>query len=201
MIPFRQKDEPATFDTECRAAGRKWLSENPAYKDRPKDFWTPFEPNLRSAFDSMCGWCAMLIMKGQVDHYIPVSTLKKTGNDQLAYEWQNFRYIDGWINQKKLDAEVLDPFVVETGWFEITLPSLQLLPTDKIPPAYKDLAAFTLKRLGLRDHEVVVQYRESWFSLYRRNELTLGGLRQRAPLIADAVEKDLKVGKDWRHGQ
>lgn len=198
MIPFRLKDEPPTFDTECRQAGKKWISENLVY-DRPKDLWSPFERDLRLAFDSMCGWCAMFIMKGQVDHFVPVATLKKTGQDELAYDWKNFRYIEGWINQKKLNAAVLDPFVVEAGWFEIILPSLQLEPTDKIPPAYKDLAVFTLKRLGLRDHEVVLQYRERWFNEYRNNGLTLASLRSFAPLIADAVERDLNAGKDWRY--
>lgn len=198
VIPFSLQDEPESFEADCRTPGKEWLSENLAYKDRPKDFWSKFEPQLRTAFREMCGWCAMHIMRGQVDHFVPCATLKKTGRDELAYEWSNFRYIEGWINQKKLSAAVLDPFVVQDGWFEISLPSLQLLPTDKIPNEYREIATFTLKRLGLRDHEVVVRYREGWFTLYREKKLTLDGLRQRAPQIAEAVERDLSVGKDWR---
>jgi hypothetical protein len=198
VIPFTLQDEPASFEADCRTRGRKWLAKNPAYENRPKDYWSKFEPELRSAFREMCGWCAMHIMRGQVDHFVPCATLKKTGRDALAYEWSNFRYIDGWINQKKLHADVLDPFVVQDGWFEITLPSLQLLPTEKIPIEYRELAKYTLTRLGLRDHEVVVRFREGWFSLYRNGELTLDGLRKMAPLIAMAVERDLNKGKDWR---
>lgn len=197
MIPFTLQDEPPTFEAECRTPGKRWLAENPQY-DRPKDLWTKFEPELRAAFNEMCGWAAMHIMRGQVDHFTPIATLKKKGQDELAYDWKNFRYIEGWINQKKLSAQVLDPFVVQDGWFEISLPSLQLLPTEKIPAEFLELALFTLKRLGLRDHEVVVRYRKGWFDLYRQNKLTLNGLQQRAPLIAAAVERDLKDGKDWR---
>ena len=197
MIPFTLQDEPPTFDRQCRIPGRKWLAEHPDY-ERPQDYWTAFEPDLRRAFNEMCGWCAMFIMRGQIDHFIPVATLRKTGQDDLAYEWKNFRYIDAWINQKKREAEVLDPFLVQPGWFEITLPSLQLLPTEQIPKDFQEIAVFTLKRLGLQDHEVVVRYRERWFNLYRNHELTLEGLRQVAPLIAEAIERDLATGKDWR---
>ncbi len=198
MIPFTLQNEPALFDAECRTPGNAWLTANPAYRERPKDYWSKFKPDLQTAFNGMCGWCAMSIMSGQVDHFIPVATLKRTGQDNLAYEWSNFRYIEPQINQKKHSAAVLDPFVVQEGWFEISLPSLQLLLTDKIPGSYRELASFTLGRLGLRDHEVVIRYRQGWFNLYRQNQLTLDGLRQRAPLIADAVERDLQDGKDWR---
>jgi hypothetical protein len=190
-------DEPPAFEMKCRIPGRQWLSDHPDYQ-RPKDYWTVFEPQLRHAFNEMCGWCAMFIMRGQMDHFIPVATLRKTGQDHLAYEWGNFRYIEPWINQKKLDADVLDPFLVQPGWFEITLPSLQLLPTDKIPDDFREIAVFTVNRLGLRDHEVMIRYRESWFALYRKHQLTLDGLRQIAPLIAEAIERDLVAGKDWR---
>ena len=87
MIPFARQDEPPTFEPECRTPGRIWLSENPAYSDRPKDFWSKFEPELRQAFNEMCGWCAMPIMRGQVDHFVAIATLKGLGSDQLAYEW------------------------------------------------------------------------------------------------------------------
>ncbi len=198
MIPFRLADEPPAFDEKCRQPGMKWLEEHPGY-DRPKDLWSDFEGDLNRAFNSMCGWTAVTIGKGQVDHFIPVATLKRTGQDKLAYEWKNFRYIDGWINQKKLAAHVLDPFDVQVGWFRILLPSMQLVATESIPAHFKDLAEFTLERLGLRDHEVIVRYRKMWFDMYRNEGLPLDSLRSRAPLIADAVERDLNAGIDWRN--
>lgn len=140
----------------------------------------------------------MTVMRGETEHYVPVATLKETGQDDRAYDWDNLRYADGWINQKKLTAKVLDPFDVEDGWFEINLPSMQLLPTNNIPLDNRELAAFTLKRLGLRDHEVIVRFRKEWFDMYRKGKLTIDGLKDVAPLIALAVERDLAQGIDWR---
>jgi hypothetical protein len=93
---------------------------------------------------------------------------------------------------------ILDPFDVQDGWFVIQLPSLQLLATDAIPQEYRDLASFTLDKLGLRDGEVVVRYRREWFQMYQQGKLPLDGLREVAPLIAVAVERDLQAGKDWQ---
>ncbi len=63
--------EPATFDARCRKRGRKWLKANPNYR-RPKDYWSEFEPELWAGFGGLCGYCAMVTMKSQVDHFIPL---------------------------------------------------------------------------------------------------------------------------------
>lgn len=179
---------------EC---GRRWLKNHPGY-DRPYDYWSEFEPDLRRAFNDLCGYCAMRVMRGQTDHFIPVAVLKEQGNDHLAYEWSNFRYGEGTLNQRKSAHLVLDPFEVEDDWFEILLPSLQLVLTDNVPQSRREIAEFTLTKLGLRDAEVVVRYRRSWFFMYQSRRLTLDGLREVAPLVAQAVERDLANGKDWR---
>lgn len=137
-------------------------------------------------------------MKGEVDHFIPISLLKSRQHHHLVYEWSNFRYGEGTINQRKAVARVLDPFEVEDDWFEILLPSLQLVLTDKVPAEIRPLAKFTLERLGLDHNEVVVRYRREWFREYQEGRLSLDNLRKYAPLVAEAVERDLKTGKDWR---
>ena len=75
---------------------------------------------------------------------------------------------------------------------------MQLVLTDRVPDEIRLLAEFTLEKLGLRDHEVVVRYRREWFRMYQEGRLDLDGLREVAPLIARAVEHDLARGKDWR---
>ena len=171
---------------------------HPGCQGRPRDFWSDFEPALREVFGGRCGYCAMRVMKGQVDHFIPVAVFKAESNHHLAYEWSNFRYGEGALNQRKADARVLDPYEVQDDWFQILLPSLQLILTDRVPHDIRPLAEFTVERLGLRDHEVVVRYRQAWFSSYRESHLNLDGLRRFAPLVARAVEDDLARGKDWR---
>ena len=189
--------EPATFDTRCRKRGRKWLRANPNYR-RPKDYWSEFEPQLRTAFSDLCGYCAMVTMKSQVDHFIPVAILKVRNQHQQAYEWSNFRYGEGVLNQRKSKHLVLDPFKVKDNWFQIQLPSLQLVLTTAVPKTRQKLAEFTIERLGLRDSEVVIRYRQKWFEMYRTRKLTIEGLKDVAPLIAVAVERDLAKGIDWR---
>ena len=197
MMRFTLQNEPNDWDERCRKRGRTWLKEHPGY-DRPNDYWTEFEPDLCKAFNHMCAYCAMTVMKADMDHFIPVAHLKKKGKDELAYEWSNFRYAEGVLNQRKHDCLILDPFEVKDDWFEIILPSLQLVQTDRVPKGKRKKAEFTLIRLGLRDDEVVIRYRLKWFELYCHRKLNLDGLRNVAPQIARAVERDLGKGKDWR---
>jgi hypothetical protein len=197
MMRFTLQDEPADWDARCRKRGRKWIREHPSY-DRPKDYWTEFEPDLCRAFRHMCAYCVMVVMKADMDHFIPVAHLKKTGKHELAYEWSNFRYAEGVLNQRKHDQLILDPFEVKDDWFKIILPSLQLVLTDRVPKGKRKKAEFTIVRLGLRDDEVVIRYRRKFFEMYCRHKLPLEGLRDFAPQIAQAVERDLGKGKDWR---
>lgn len=187
--------EPANFDTRCRKRGQKWLRENPNYI-RPKDYWSEFESQLRAAFADLCGYCAMVTMKSHVDHFIPVAVLKVHNQHDQAYEWSNFRYGEGVFNQRKSNHIVLDPFRVKDDWFEIQLPSLQLVLTAAVPKKWQKLAEFTIERLGLRDNEVVIRYRQIWFEMYRDGKLTIAGLRKVAPLVACAIERDVASGID-----
>ncbi|MCY2965776.1 MAG: hypothetical protein NT069_19460 [Planctomycetota bacterium] len=197
MIRVKPKPEPATFDKKCRQKGLNWLRTHPIYK-RPRDYWSQFEPDLRRVFSERCGYCAMWVMKAQVDHFVPIDRSKKQRNDRLAYEWSKYRYGEGVMNQKKSNCKVLDPFEVRDNWFELLLPSLQLVLTARVPAAKRKLAEFTLKRLGLRDGEVVVRCRREWFRLYQTRQLKLEVLKKMAPQIAAAVERDLATGIDWR---
>lgn len=189
MIPVPNPiPEPTRFDQECRKKGLEWLRENPNC-GRPRDLWSPFRLDLAKGFCDRCGYSAMWISSGTVDHFVSVNA-----NKALAYEWSNYRYIEGWINSSKNkcdEQKILDPFLVQSGWFEILLPSLQLVTTNAIPDAFKQQAGYTLERLHLRDDERIIRQRRAWYELYQSGELSLEGLRRMAPLIAAAVEKQL----------
>lgn len=186
MIPVGRAPEPAGFDERVRKPGQAWLAVHTSAK-RPRDLWTPFKPHLAEAFRGLCGYAAMRDPTGgTVDHYHSVS--ERPG---LAYEWSNYRFASGLMNQIKGDANVLDPFEVGEGWFEIQLPSLQLVVSDKAPPERREAASKTLERLRLRDDERIVSYRQAWYGLYMAGELTLEGLYAVAPLIAAAEKKRL----------
>jgi hypothetical protein len=186
MIRFNPPPEPPGFDQKGRRCGNAWLAKNPDPKKRLRDYWSPFKSHLADGFSNLCGYSAMYEPVGTVDHYLCCENHR-----HLAYEWSNYRYASGWINSSKstLDEQVLDPFQVEDDWFEILLPSLQLVLTDAVPPHERDRAAFTLERLHLRDDERVIRQRQQWYQLYLDGELTLAGLERKAPLIARAIRK------------
>ncbi|MFM9157494.1 MAG: hypothetical protein ACKOPK_06140, partial [Dolichospermum sp.] len=117
---------------------------------------------------------------GNVEHFLSFKNYP-----DLAYEWSNYRFASGWINSSKgtLDNQILDPFEVEDDWFEILLPSLQLVITDAVPEEKRQKAEFTLQRLHLQDDERVLRQRREWYKLYIDGDLTLTGLEKKAPLI------------------
>jgi len=185
MMRFSPPPEPPEFDEKARKPGNAWLAKNINPK-RPKDYWTPFKSHLADGFGNLCGYSIMCDLVGTVDHY-----LSWENYHHLAYEWSNYRYASAWINssKKNIDDQVLDPFQVGDDWFEIILPSLQLVLTDKVPPEERQRAEFTLQRLHLRDDERVIRPRREWYRSYLDGEITLEGLEKKAPLIAHAIRK------------
>lgn len=121
---------------------------------------------------------------GTVDHFLSVKHHRHLGCD-----WGNYGFASATMNasRQSADAALLDPYQVGDGWFEIVLPSLQMCARDAVPAAMKAKAEYTLQRLKLRDGERVIRWRQSWCSLYCSGGLTLDGLRQVAPLLANAV--------------
>ena len=87
MMRFRRRKEPKKFDERCRQRGKAWLASHPGY-DRPHDYWSEFEPELRDVFGGFCAYCVMFVFKAQTDHFIPVAVLKQESKDELAYEWK-----------------------------------------------------------------------------------------------------------------
>lgn len=99
------------------------------------------------------------------------------------------RRLDDSAKGSKKAEDFLDPFEVQQGWFEVLLPSLLLVLTDKVPPACRARAEYTLKHLPLHDDERVMRVRRQWLRLYEEGKIGLEGLREMAPLIAAAVER------------
>jgi hypothetical protein len=190
MIPVPKPiSEPGTFDRDCRQPGNQWLAVNPTAltKNFPA-FWTRFEAELETAFASRCGWWAMRIQAGTVDHYF---CKNKPANRPLVYEWGNYRHAAPTLNSSKqeLDDQVLDPFEVQTGWFEVLLPSMQLVRTALVPTQLQAKADFTLRRLKLVDGPKVRRIRQRYYEDYKQRKLTSAGLRDYAPLVAEVVAK------------
>ena len=78
---------------------------------------------------------------------------------------------------------------MEDGWFEILLPSLQLVLTSAVPANKRAQAEYTPERLPLKEDERILRQRREWYRMYQDGELTLAGLEKKAPLIARAIRK------------
>lgn len=186
MIPVAKIKQPPKYEKKVRQPGTQWMKANPDAK-RPHPYWNAILGDLEKGFKSLCGYAAMLDPTGgTVDHYLSYKS-----RPDLAYEWTNYRFASQVLNasKKNADAEVLDPHEVGAGWFEIILPSLQMRVTNAIPDAHRRKAEYTLRHLKLDHGERLIRWRRQWYKMYQEKKISLDGLRDVAPLIADAVER------------
>lgn len=198
MIRVPRVPEPLNFGEAVKVRGNAWLAANPT-RSRPPPLWLDHVGALASGFRDRCGYGAMYVpTDGTVDHYLGIRDHR-----QLSYEWANYRYVSASMNASKKNADhtVLDPYEVAEGWFEVILPSLQLCVTNRLPSNLKAKAEFTLKRLKLRDGEKVLRQRQAWYRMYREGKLTLEGLDEVAPLIADAVRREAAADRHLRRAR
>lgn len=184
MIPVARVPEPEGFDARVRKRGAEWLVAHPGAPE-PRPYWIEFLPQLREGFSRRCGYSAMYVPDGTVDHF-----RSRRDNAALLYEWSNLRFASSLMNTAKKAAEVLDPYEVGAGWFEVLLPSLELVARyDRIPADVRPRVEATLRVLPLVHDERVVRQRREWYAMHLSGELQLPGLRRVAPLLADAVER------------
>lgn len=190
MIRVARHLPPAHFKREVREPGLRWLEENPhnRNKNRPRDFWKHCRDDLERQFESRCGYAATWIPSGQTDHFVSWSRCKRCNEHHRAYEWENFRWIAPELNSLKSDHELLDPFEVQDGWFEIQLPSLRLRMTDAIPAEHREKAALTVRVLKLESGRLVRKLREAELGLFASGA-SLSETMMRTPLLGRALEK------------
>jgi hypothetical protein len=79
---------------------------------------------------------------------------------------------------------------VRAGWFELSIPDMQLsLHLNLVPAALRDKAKFTFENLPIRDDERIIRLRTFIYGQFKTGELTMPGLRRKAPLLAEALER------------
>jgi hypothetical protein len=184
VIRVARSKEPKSF-ARIRQRGSGWLSRNPT--GDPPSYWREALADLQKAFAGRCGYSAMFEPSGTVDHFV-----SRARDRSLAYEWTNLRYAAHWLNASKGDRDgIIDPFEIEDGWFELILPSLQLVISDAAPARVRRLLETTLARLPIGHDERIIRQRRAWLEAYEGGLVTLDGLRTFAPLLAAAVERDL----------
>lgn len=188
MKRFAPVQAPAEWETAGLAAGRAWLCKSPQnpHRERPRDLWSPYREQLATGFGDLCGYTIMWTPNGTIDHFVPWSQLRGTADAWRAYDWDNFRYCEQWFNSSRRGA-IPDPYRVDDSWFELRLPSLELIATEAVPEDQRPAVDNVLRWLG-KDRRVI-RTRQAWFRLYRDNRLDLSGLAEKAPLIAAALRR------------
>ena len=197
MIECGSVPEPPEFCQRARIPGNQWLAAHPNAK-RPRDYWSPFKGDLAAGFQMRCAYSAMFEPVGTVEHFVSWHESRLH-----AYEWTNYRYSAAWINSSKKNEQssnLMDPFSVQDGWFEVILPSLQLRVSNSIPGTLRALAEYTIRRLRLVHDERVMRQRREWYRMYQCGELSFDGLEKKAPLIAEAVKEAADRGGDNSSG-
>jgi hypothetical protein len=187
MIPVAHPiRKPRNFTRDCETPGKAWERANPT-SDKFPALWQKYQPQLATGFHDRCGWWAMRIADGAVDHYLS----KKFHRDR-AYDWNNYRYISPTVNSTKQnrDDKVLDPFDIQPGWFEVHLPSMLLKCTTSVPPEFQTKADFTVDKL--LNSGKARRNRRGWYIDYK-NGLPMPFLEQNAPLVAAAVTEWIRT--------
>jgi hypothetical protein len=125
---------------------------------------------------------------GTFDHY-----LSKKNRPDLTYEWSNYRYCTKHVNTLKgnYDDRILDPFEVQDDWFEIQIPSLQIVLTNQVPIELREKAEFTLQQLQLNRSTRTMELRASYYDDYQEGVVTLEFVERNAPLLGRAIRAEI----------
>lgn len=180
MIHVSFVDEPASFHANVRVPGNAALA---AGTDPLPPHWTKCIDDLHEAYGRVCAYVCIRIPRvvgaHSVDHLIP-----KSKDRSLAYEWSNYRLACSLMNSRKgATDDVLDPFDVQDGWFELDLVYGQLRPSPAVTDAQREAIDRTIARLKLNDAECRGARLEI-LDDYLDEQFTFEFLERLSPLIA-----------------
>lgn len=190
MRQIERPDQPPRWAEKVSEPGRRWLGEagdSHRLADRPKDCWRKCAKELRESFGNVCCYTVMRTYTGTADHIIPWHELRGTERAELAYDWNNICYADGWANAKKGRIRFPDPFEVRDDWFFLHFPSLELRATAHVPPARSSEVDCLLSRVA--NHQRVIDARRDGLVEYRSGSRPYENLILELPLLARALRR------------
>lgn len=138
--------------------GWTWTAPPPVGKAHElPDHWTKVLGDLHDGYGGACAYLSVYTHRSldstSVDHYEPKSKAPIT----RAYDWSNYRLASRPMNTNKGEhLDVLDPFSLPPGLFDLNLVSGRVRISDAVAPvgsALRTQAIATLKRLKLNDGE------------------------------------------------
>lgn len=186
---------PPSFTSAVTTPGTGWLAANPTTKKLPS-YWRAGMPELRAAYKGICAYFCCYVYPttggGSTDHFVP-----KSKDRALAYTWSNYRFACTRMNSRKRDAsDVLDPFTVPDGWFELYFPTMRVRPGKGLAGGDLKAVRASIRRLKLNSEECRRERAEYWDD-YNAGQITGNQLVRRAPMIAlEAVRQGVLLPAD-----
>lgn len=189
MIPVLLQPEPHNFDAKVRVPGRRFLTKtpNPTHDEYKKNsFWKQAANELYEAYRHVCAYtCRYVDPVGSIDHF-----KSKSLHPQLAYEWSNYRLCTHRVNlHKGASADVVDPFLVEPGWFVLDFPSCLVKAGANLDQTMRERVDATIRTLKLNDDDSFVQDRCDYMMDFANGAVSLGHLEKRRPFLAVEIER------------
>lgn len=185
MIRADLQSEPPEFDEAVRQPGAKVLAGNAV--DLPS-LWTRCLPDLQAAYQGICAYLGVLIGDGTgaptVDHFLP-----KSSHRSLAYEWANYRLACSRMNSRKnAYQDVLDPFAIEDGWFNLNLSNMAIYPNPSLDTKIKADVQGTIDRLKL-DDRICRRARLQYYDAYANRGISFEYLEKWSPFVARELRR------------
>ncbi|HEX7602420.1 MAG TPA: hypothetical protein VF316_12480 [Polyangiaceae bacterium] len=196
------KPEPAYFDAKVREPGVRWLREHglptsgaAPPKTEMSPYWRACLDDLHTAYGGVCAYVCVYIEKvtgaRSADHFVA----KSSAIDQ-AYEWTNYRLACSAMNSRKREFDdVLDPFVLADGTFELDLVTGKISPSPHLGSDAKLLAQATIDRLHLDDPECR-GLRSTYFTDYLEHHISPQYLERRCPFVWREVRRQNAFRKE-----
>jgi hypothetical protein len=191
VIRVERQPEPDNFNEEVRVPGLDFiqktlqagLSLTKEWNKGNGCFWRKAIPSLEFLYNKICAYSSLWLppSKGTVDHYI-----SKSRNNNLAYEWNNFRLTRLETNRcKGLHTDILDPFEIGENWFTLDFTTFMLHPNQELPNEIKQAVQTTIRKLKLNEDDYV-NAREMWYEAFKDNPAKLAEV---SPFIAHETQR------------
>jgi hypothetical protein len=186
VLKVEARREPATFDAEVRKPGQRALAEN---RDPLPSYWRGCIPELMTAYEYICAYSCLRIspISGAptVEHFAAKSSAR-----ELAYEWGNYRLVCARMNSRKREFDdVLDPFEIGEGWFELEFLFMQVRPAPGLETLILDQVQKTIKRLKLNDESFCGE-RVHWYQAWFDGKINGAFLAEHAPFVHSEVMRE-----------
>ncbi len=188
MIKVVPAPESATFDSKVRQPGLRAL----ARKGKIRPYWTRALDDLMAAYHEICAYSCFRIhpITGarSADHFAP----KPKDRDNI-YEWSNYRLVCSRLNSSKRDfGDVLDPFEIEDGWFQLELLGYRVKPSPALDASKRTQVQDTITRLKL-NAPLFYNERIKVAEQYLSGDISLRILEENAPFVAKELRRQGKL--------